>query len=356
MKKIGVSVLLVCTLLVCTVSPIFADTLPVGYRQQFTFYGVEDENTILNLYGVVSSYKPYYGYVNTNNFQLCQDYNITISIANDTDSTVVIPVSSITFRLNLNDTAGLNAFTGEGLGYHISDPVDSNYTFSIVGTSSTTSSIRLAFTEQYFSSNYSYLTVPAHFRYQFTTVVTRTMNVPGTPNSSDYSIALNSFNTRLSSFEITSPVTTNVGTSSVSRWVFDCFIDNDTVPYSSKYLTYGIFSVFYNANPASSELINNAESATDTIQSQHTTEQSYYTANAQAIESTGLSNFQYSNNQVTYFQGVLSDFQSLWDSLGEWTFVYTFTLMLSFATFVLRHRPHTRSSTKSSGGDKNAGS
>lgn len=348
MKKIGVSVLLVCTLLVCTVSPIFADTVPVGYRQMYTYYGRADGINKITMYVVVSSYFPYFTQNDDTNVIINQDYAISITIANDSDDIINIPVSSMTFRFDLDK----GSIIYENFGYSIQNPVDSDYVFSVVGTSSITSTFRLAFTEQYFSDTHSSLVIPPHFRYQFSTVVTRNAALHNANGYGNRSILASNHNLHLSNLVISSPVITTEG----NNKYFDCVVDNDTVPYNSSYLTYGIFKVFNDANPASSELINNAESATDTIQSQHNTEQSYYTANAQAIESTGLSNFQYSNSQVTYFQGVLSDFQSLWDSLGEWTFIYTFTLMLSFATFVLRHRPHTRSSTKSSGGDKNAGS
>lgn len=348
MKKIGVSVLLVCTLLVCTVSPIFADTVPVGYRQQYTFYGRENGVNKLTMYVVVSSYFPYFTQNDDTNVIINQDYAISITIANDTEDIIYIPITSMTFRFDLNK----GSVSYENFGYSINNPVDSDYVFSIVGTSSTSSSYRLAFTEQYFSDQHSSLTIPPHFRYQFSTVVTRNSALHNDNGYGNRSALASAHNLHLSNLVISNPIITVENNNSY----FDCITDNSTVPYNTAYLTYGIFSVFNNANPASGELINNSRSTTNTIQSQHDTEQSYYSANAQAIESTGLSNFQYSNSQVTYFQGVLSDFQSLWDSLGEWTFVYTFTLMLSFATFVLRHRPHTRSSTKSSGGDKNAGS
>lgn len=348
MKKIGVSVLLVCTLLVCTVSPIFADNIPSGYRQMYTYHGRDsDDNHLITMYVTVSSYKPYVKEISGNYRTFAQDYNITITIANDSDNIVIVPGgTSFTFNMVLQ-----SSFTGP-FGYEITDPPSNDYSFSIVGTNSNSNSLRLAFTEQYYSSKYSTFTIAPHYRYQFSVNFTRTYTGYSTTWSNDINNLLNNYDLHLYSLTFSNPTMISTG----STPYFEVEVDNDTVPYNTSYLTYGIFSVFHNADPASGELISNSESATDTIQSQHTTEQSYYSANAQAIESTGLSNFQYSNSQVTYFQGVLSDFQSLWDSLGEWTFIYTFTLMLSFATFVLRHRPHTRSSTKSSGGDKNAGS
>lgn len=89
----------------------------------------------------------------------------------------------------------------------------------------------------------------------------------------------------------------------------------------------------------------------------HNQEQQWYSQNQSAIESTGLSNFNFSDTQVSGLNGVFSLFQRLWTSLGDFTFIYVFTLMISFATFVLRHRPSTRSTTKEkkvssgSGGD-----
>ena len=80
-------------------------------------------------------------------------------------------------------------------------------------------------------------------------------------------------------------------------------------------------------------------SQSDTI---HQQEEVWYNQNSQAMQSVGLSNYQYTTQQYNGILGVTFQFEQLWTALGSWTMVYIFTLMLSLATFILRHRPTTK--------------
>lgn len=76
----------------------------------------------------------------------------------------------------------------------------------------------------------------------------------------------------------------------------------------------------------------------DVSDSNHIIEESYYSANASAIEATGLSNYRFSNEQDNGIGKVSSDFMLLWNALGSWNGVYIFSLTMALATFIMRHR------------------
>lgn len=88
-----------------------------------------------------------------------------------------------------------------------------------------------------------------------------------------------------------------------------------------------------------------ADSATDSssvLNDIHAQEEQWYNANSSAIEATGLSNYHWSTGQALGLNAVVGQFSQVWSALGDWTLVYTFTLILSLATFILRHRPSTK--------------
>lgn len=87
---------------------------------------------------------------------------------------------------------------------------------------------------------------------------------------------------------------------------------------------------------------NSASSAEQTLNDVHEQESQWYQDNSQAISATGLSNFQYSQDQLTGISHVVGQWQQVWSALGSWAVVYQFVLMLSLATFILRHRPTTK--------------
>ena len=72
----------------------------------------------------------------------------------------------------------------------------------------------------------------------------------------------------------------------------------------------------------------------------HTQEQAYYTANSQAIQATGLSNYQFNNEIASGVAQVTDQFNGIWNSLGTWTNVYIFSLTLGLALTIIRHSPN----------------
>ena len=73
--------------------------------------------------------------------------------------------------------------------------------------------------------------------------------------------------------------------------------------------------------------------------SNHTIEESYYSANSDAILATGLSNYRFSNDQSNGIGAVSNDFTAVWNALGSFNSVYIFSLTLSIALMIFRHVP-----------------
>lgn len=115
--------------------------------------------------------------------------------------------------------------------------------------------------------------------------------------------------------------------------VFDGF--NTTFDYLSN-----IYNQLRGNNESTGNINNQSNSLNQQTQQVHTQEQSYYQQNQQAIQSTGLSNYQFSNDQISGIGAVSNDFTSLWNALGSWNGVYIFSLTLNMALTILRHMPH----------------
>lgn len=99
---------------------------------------------------------------------------------------------------------------------------------------------------------------------------------------------------------------------------------------------------YQEVNSAATDVGNDSNDVSDTLDTVHSQEEQWYNANSSAIEATGLSNYQWSTGQALGLNAVVGQFTQVWNSLGDWTLVYTFTLILSLATFILRHRPSTK--------------
>ena len=93
---------------------------------------------------------------------------------------------------------------------------------------------------------------------------------------------------------------------------------------------------------AASAVQDDSNDVSDTLDTVHSQEQQWYQQNSAAIESTGLSNYQFTNNQKDGLLVAVTQFSDVWTALGNWNLIYIFTLILSLATFILRHRPTTR--------------
>lgn len=92
----------------------------------------------------------------------------------------------------------------------------------------------------------------------------------------------------------------------------------------------------------SSDVTTDSGSATTDLETVHQQEEQWYQDNSDAIAATGLSNFQFNANQSQALGVAVGQWSSVWSALGDWTLIYTFTLILSLATFILRHEPTTK--------------
>lgn len=91
--------------------------------------------------------------------------------------------------------------------------------------------------------------------------------------------------------------------------------------------------------PVNSDVTAGSSELNDNNDNVHAQEEAYYQANSQAIQATGLSNYQFDSSAVSGLTGVRGDFIDIWNSLGSWNSVYIFSLTLGLALTILRHSP-----------------
>lgn len=101
-------------------------------------------------------------------------------------------------------------------------------------------------------------------------------------------------------------------------------------------------------NPSSSvtndpgDLNDNSGTVEGQVETIHNQEMQYFQQNQQAIEDVGLSNFRFNQNYVNAFSMITTQFSSLWNALSDYSLIYIFTLLLSLATYIIRHEPTTK--------------
>lgn len=90
------------------------------------------------------------------------------------------------------------------------------------------------------------------------------------------------------------------------------------------------------------DVTDDAQDIATQIETVHQQEMQYFEDNQDAIEATGLSNFHFNNNTISAFTMITNQFTSLWNALGDYTLVFIFTLLLSLATYIIKHEPTTK--------------
>lgn len=137
---------------------------------------------------------------------------------------------------------------------------------------------------------------------------------------------------------ITLPYGTTLTFGTPSLDSFTSYYDRTDVyaPESEYFILRDLYLAYSQVNGLddSSDISNNVSDVSD---SNHIIEESYYSANASAIEATGLSNYRFSNEQNNGIGKVADDFMLLWNALGSWNGVYIFSLTMALATFIMRH-------------------
>lgn len=76
----------------------------------------------------------------------------------------------------------------------------------------------------------------------------------------------------------------------------------------------------------------------------HQAETVWYQNNETAIQNVGLENFNFSSGTTGGLQVMQQQFSNIWNAIGDLNLIYVFTLLMSLATFILRHWPRTRQS------------
>lgn len=102
----------------------------------------------------------------------------------------------------------------------------------------------------------------------------------------------------------------------------------------------------YTANSSNAtNVVNDASSTTSTIDEVHRQEEEFYLMNQSALQEVGLNNYDIDPNTRLGYTAINSDFDKLWRSLGPWVGVYTFTLLISLASYIIRLKPWTTNHT-----------
>lgn len=335
MKKIGVSVLLVCTLLVFTVSPIFGDDhLPDSTSRQYKTFNFSNSSNV-TCQVMISAMKPYIyesGFVDIGNpsannlyyqsYTVAQEYLVNIYLINKFDYSVSLntpyfrfnfPIYNPSTRVGGYSISEINgdiavAPNGDIVDVYFGDTFHNNndVNVSLMGHAYKLVSFKITSYYNYYSNN--------GLNYD-----ANTSNLP--------------FYTIDGSISITTPSTLTY--SSIEYDIYDPVYNN----YDTNNAVNSILDAYTSNVQGAQDLVNDTNSNDQKLDSIHQSEAQWYSQNQSAIESTGLSNFEFSGDQINGLTGVFSLFQRLWNSMGEYTFVITFTLMMSFAAFFLRHRP-----------------
>lgn len=95
-------------------------------------------------------------------------------------------------------------------------------------------------------------------------------------------------------------------------------------------------------NDKADDVSENSATLAEQIETIHQEEMAFFEANEEAIEATGLNNFQFNQNHISAFNMITSQFSELWNALSDYTLIFIFTLLLSLATYIIKHEPTTK--------------
>lgn len=76
----------------------------------------------------------------------------------------------------------------------------------------------------------------------------------------------------------------------------------------------------------------------DIVEEQHEQEAQYYSDTNTALENSGLPDYNFNSQQTGGLSGVSDDFVRVWNACGALNSVFVFSLTLSLALYILRHR------------------
>lgn len=387
MKKVGVAILIVCTMLSLLASPIFADTVVNSTRTvsfDKTIYTDPDYGSV-HAYVTVTSLRPYLRSYDIDNYsdykeviEIGQTYLYMIRLYNTTSHTVVLNRGFVGIIAQRPDLS-VNNLTNKGYGNDITivggDLLDS---FSI-GTNGQVNG--------YVSSNYSYqnmITLPPKSSiYSFVNVASyesysgdivqytlsdfdrpvSSVAIPypesGTVNdnaylyNADYNsyLSLNELQNIYSQLVLNTQAINDLQSQTVTNvnaeitWLKGMLDRQDTTNSHLSSINSNVQTITDAYTSNASNISSTTEQIADTqstIDNVHQNEMSWYQAQESAINEVGLSNSSLSQNQYQGVTPVASDLSRLWTSIGPVKYITLFALMASLSSFMLRHRPFTK--------------
>lgn len=144
--------------------------------------------------------------------------------------------------------------------------------------------------------------------------------------------------------DITTDIYNRLGTKLDQLHADNGVIHNDITTSNSwlsqiKAFVENINSTLGGVTNTNSGITDGSSTVKNTSDSIHTQEQIYFAQNAQAIQATGLGNYQIGTVEGNGIGAVSNDFTAIWNALGGWTSVYIFSLTLSLALTIIRHAP-----------------
>lgn len=349
MKKQIVSIITCVILAVCFVAPVSAANIltqtsgsasvgdvSIYWTIDYRGYQISDSDTYYTAYqqssGSTSAWKFSYGNISVN----LPIYNFSLTIRNRGNTVAVADLNDFQFL-------GTNIYSfPDTVGFLIYDESNCN----VYNVDFNNSSNNLYFN---FRSTESLILEPDEqivlsFYFSFCQFETHTGNNNTTPPDPSSWTTFGSSPLTLSKFTLSSMPTT------YSTYTMDEYIEDKEGfwPFLLRYIK-SINARLYqdedDYNAVEDDAIDVGNSAGDANYGLETVgeqEHQWYEDNSLAISQTGLSNFQYSQDQVSGISHVVGQWQQVWSALGSWSVVYQFVLMLSLATFILRHRPTTK--------------
>lgn len=393
MRKKGIAIILVCTMLILFAVPSFADvirpsaTINDSYNlidTTVTLYVagyssdpyIEDYQWASNLYYTQDVHSNNSGNIVTtlasvgsssDSFVVCVDTQIGLRINNNTDYNVILSHNRISGALNITHT--LSSIGNSDDGWYISSMSDNISYINFSGNNLIV----------YPASSYQYnnqIMVPAHgsFACYFTVTSVRASEsfktlaaasgqgyttppvnpaqasasfvVSSLTYTKQYPTGINSFTNDVVTYD--ADINSNAILNRVSEIetivsTYQSYLQN--ISSKSNSINSNVQSIVdgYNNNAqniaGTESQINSTQSTIDQV---HQNEVSWYQANESAITEVGLSNSSLSDNQYQGVYPVANTLSSLWVAIGPVKYIYLFTLMASLSAFMLRHRPFTK--------------
>lgn len=400
MKKIGALVIVFSVLFTITIAPIFAETIPDYSPSIFASTYLDTTNNEAYTTYRVSSLQPYVasarvdvlsyaptsssntGTIHLHTYNIKQDYVVSITIQNTSGTgDILIPTAYIHGTIQkpantplLNSDDRHNYLTK---GWEISQVSGDFVSVGTSGGDDADDSFDILLDSQYYSGGY--IVLPNGYKIHGQFVLTRTYNVEIYTNNAGFIFySQNSINTYFDS-PASSLTFTNYNITATDREshlivsgidnieqytknIHDhlvsvlsnqqTIINNQNLAYIQRSSTNNLLtSIDSNVQTITDAYTSNASNVTDTQsnisatntaeQQLHQAEQSFYQQNEQALNNVGLSNFSFSSDQSSGLGSVITDFTTLWNNIGPLQIIFTFTLSMSLATFLLRHKPVT---------------